>query len=143
MSSYFLVNKETKTLEYYNDISLYCKYLFEGFIEMSDIKEVGNIDFLLEALRFRGVLIFEVSKINNAESYKIKMVSGASETILDNVQSAMSYCREKGLSAAADSYIKTALVKNLTGKTKSAYGKTWSFIVDPLDLSDYKIEVII
>jgi hypothetical protein len=143
MSNYLLVNKETETLEYYNELSLSYKYLMEGLFDMSDIKEVGNIDFLIEDLRFRGILLFNVSQINNLEAYSIETKTGASVLNFDSVYAAIDYCKQKKLSTAGDSYIKNTLIKNLTGKTKSAYGLSWTFKSHKLDISNYKIKVVI
>lgn len=143
MSSYFLVNKQNKTLEYYHSVTLFSKYLKEGYVEMSEIKEVGNIDFLVDDLRNHGVLIYSASETHEVYENKIRTGSTSSELVFDNLYVAIAYCKEKKLSVAADSYIKTALLKNLNGKTKSAYGKNWEYVRVPLEISEYKIEVIL
>lgn len=143
MSNYCLINKDTKTVEYYNSHALVYKYLMEGIFETSDIKEVGDISPLLDELRYRGILIYEVSKMDKPQSYTVETTVGASTLVFNSIFSAVSYCKEAKLSTAGDSYIKTALTKNLMGKTKSAYGHNWVFKTEALDLSEYQIKVII
>lgn len=143
MSNYFLVNKDTNTIEVYAETALFCKYLFDGFVELSDIKDVGDIGFLLNELRYRGVLVFSLEHINDPQSYKIKTKTGASELVFDNLYAAIDYCKETKLTSAGDSYIKSTLMKNLTGKTKSAYGKSWEFITEHLDIKDYNFTIIV
>ena len=143
MSNYCLINEESKTIQYYNSHALVYKYLMEGIFDTSDIKEVGDISSLLDGLRYRGVLIYEVEKMNNPQSYRVEVKVGASTLSFNSILSAVSYCKEQKLSTAGEPYIKTALMKNLMGKTKSAYGLNWVFNTTDLDISDYKIEVII
>ena len=141
MSSYILVNEESKKLDYYNGVSLMTKYLKEDYFDMSDIKEVDDIDFLINDLRYRGVLLFNVSKINSVKAYKVKTKIGVSYLEFDSVLAAVNYCKEAKLSSAGDSYIKNTIMKNLNGKTKSAYGLSWTLELRDIDISNYKINI--
>lgn len=142
MSSYALINKETQTLQYYSSLSLFHKYLMEDFVGLSDIKEVGNTEFLITKLKQQGVLVFNVNDFGSLGETKIKLV-GANEQVFDNLVAAIQYCKDKGFSNAGDSYIRNTLTRHLDGKTKAAYGRKWEYTFTPLDVSDYKIEVII
>lgn len=137
------MNKETKTLEYYHSTGLFIKYLKAGYIEMSQIKEIDNLDFLINDLKNHGIILFSASETNTIYENKIKTGSASSELVFDSLYDAIAYCKDKKLSVAADSYIRTALLKNLDGKSKSAYGKNWEYVKVPLDISEYKIEVIL
>ena len=81
--------------------------------------------------------------MNNPQGYTVETKVGASTLIFDSIFAAVQYCKEAKLSTAGEPYIKSALTKNLMGKTKSAYGKNWVFNIHPLDISNYKIKVII
>jgi hypothetical protein len=136
--TYFILKEDTKTLEYYTSGSLFIKYSREKFCHMNEIKEVGNIDFLIDRLRYNGVMIFEITKIQNPQVYKV--ISG--NITFNSIKEAVEYCQANKLSTAAESYIKTAIMKNLMNKTKTAYGRTWQFKILPIDLSDYTIQLI-
>ena len=143
MSSFCLINEKEQKIEYYSSHALVYKYLMEGVFDMSQIEKVGDISSLLDDLRYRGILIYEVDKINNAQGYEVEVKVGASTLNFDSIYAAVQYCQINKLSVAGESYIKSALMKNLMGKTKSAYGLNWVFKIKNLDISNYKIEVII
>ena len=141
--TYFIINRDSKTIEHYTSISLFNTFKQKGLCSMDEIKEVGNIDFLLTRLVSEGFQLFKTKELTSAKIFKILMKNKNQEIEFESISAAIRYCKEQKLSSAADSYIRTALVKALKGQTKSAYGRTWQFTFQEVDLEDYTHRIII
>lgn len=140
---YFLVNKETETIEFYNSGSLFYKLLKSGDLHMDDLLGIDDYSKRLEELRYAGYLIFSSEKIHQPQAYTVEVsIKGKIESF-DSIYAAVDYATKLGLSTASFNYIKSTIVKNLMGKTKSAYGFSWVFKSKDLNLSNYKTKLFL
>lgn len=140
---YFLINKETETIEFYNSSSLFYKLLKSGDAHMDDLLGIDDFSKLLEELRYAGYLIFNSDKIHQPQSYTVEVSIKGKVESFDSIYAAIDHATKLWLSTAGFNYIKSTIVKNLMGKTKSAYGFSWVLKSKDLDLSSYKTKLFL
>ena len=106
----------------YTDLYFYYKNL--GLVQMSDIKYVGwfEEEFIPNRIALGDNIFYE-----GQEPYDRQLVAqkGKQKLTFSSIEEAINYIKENKISSASLGTIKSTIFRNLTGKSKSAYGMKW------------------